>query len=243
MNRSRLWGVVLNGGIKMREYKFLDKNLVLDLDSEADESVFREVFLDRDYMILDDLIKKAKCVVDVGGHIGLFALYAKCLNPPLDFFAYEPSAQNYARLKKNLDQNNINIFAKNVAIAGNDGTKPLFLSSDSHNHSLIDFGGSVQKVSVPTISFSKIFERDLARNNNDSCDLVKMDCEGAEFEIIKNTPPQIFKKISNLYIEYHQYFDEMNVQDIKDILEKNSFRVRITQSRYDKRMGFILAKK
>jgi len=230
----------------MKEYKYGRQLLKLNLKSEADESVFREVFLDNDYMILDEIIGEASnCVMDVGAHIGLFSIYARGLNDNVKIFAYEPEPKNFETMKWHFKENHVeNVFPKNVAVAGKDGETVLYVSEDSHNHSILRFFKKIMKeVKVPTVSMEKIIERDMARQNVAFCDLVKMDCEGAEFEILASMSLELFRKIGAFYIEYHEYLEDKNKNDLVKILQKNGFKTRMTESRYDKKFGFIFAYK
>ena len=88
--------------MKERKVKIFAKELVFDLPGEADESVFDEVFRDREYRMVDSIISKAKTIFDVGAHIGLFSVYAGVLNPSARIMAFEPSEVNFALMK---DQN------------------------------------------------------------------------------------------------------------------------------------------
>jgi len=227
-----------------REYKFGRQLYKLNLRSEADESVFREVFLDRDYMVVDDIISEASdCVLDIGAHIGLFSMYARGLNENVKIFAYEPAPDNFSVMKEHFKENHIeNVFAKNVAVSGKDGESILFMSEDSHNHSILNFFKKpIKEVKVPTVSMIRIFERDLGKRGVNYCDLVKMDCEGAEFEILSSMSSELFKKTGSFYIEYHEYLPQNNKDDLVKILQKNGFKTRVVGSRYDKKLGFILA--
>src|SRR3989339_2249547 len=91
----------------MQDVRFQNSYLKLELESDADQSVFREIFLDRDYLMCEDVIKKAKVILDIGAHIGLFSIYCRCLNNGVKIFSYEPDERNYLILKKNLDINKI----------------------------------------------------------------------------------------------------------------------------------------
>jgi len=228
----------------VKDYKFGRQLYKLNLRSEADESVFREIFLDRDYMVLDDIISEASdCILDIGAHIGLFSMYVRGLNENIKLFAYEPAPENFLAMKEHFKDNHIDgVLAKNVAVTGKDGDTVLFLSEDSHNHSVLRFFQKIMKeVKVPTVSMAKIFERDLVKQGVTSCDLVKMDCEGAEFEILPSISPEVFKKIGSFYIEYHEYLPKNGRMDLVKILQKNGFKTRVVESRYDKKFGFILA--
>lgn len=219
--------------------KFNHKNLELQLNSEADVSVFEEIFVDRDYKILDSIITKASnCILDVGAHIGLFSIYCHCLNPQVPIFAFEPEEKNFQTLKENFKKNSIrNVLAKNLAVSATEGPKTLYLSPDSHNHSLIDVTNQSKIVQSTTL------EQIVTKHNLSKIDLLKLDCEGAEFEIIENTPLETFKVIQNIYLEYHLYQDNLNPDKILSKLQKANFKVESKPSHYDRKFGFIFAKK
>jgi len=221
----------------MKEMKFLGKTLKINLRSDADLSVFEEIFVDRDYKILDGIIEKAdSCIVDIGAHIGLFSLYVNCLNPDVKVVAFEPNEENFCLLKANLKMNHVNsVVARNLAIACSSGERKFYLSVDSHNHSLVKFSENLVERKVNCVAFPDVIR--------EKCDLVKMDAEGGEFEILQNVSDDVFSKIRNFYIEYHEYSSEMIAEKLKSILEKAGYNVQRFPSHYDKRMGFLLAKK
>lgn len=224
----------------MKEVKFGNKWLSFILNSEADKSVFYEIFEAREYGILDEIIKNAKNpILDLGAHIGLFSLYASALNSTVEILAFEPEERNFQILKENFRLNKIqNVLAKNLAVASNEGEIGFNLSEDSHNHSLIELENSVAKKKVQATTLEKIF----LKNRIEKCSLVKMDIEGAEFDILQVLSPEIFKKIQNIYIEYHEYTSNMNPQRLIQILQKNNFKTQLKKSSYDKRFGFIFAR-
>lgn len=217
--------------------KFNHKNLELQLNSEADLSVFEEIFVDKDYKILDTIITKASnCILDIGAHIGLFSIYCHCLNPQVPMLAFEPEEKNFQTLKENFRHNSIkNVLAKNLAVSASEGPKTLYLSPDSHNHSLIDVTNQSKIVQSTTL------EQIIKKHNLSKIDLLKLDCEGAEFEILENCPKEIFNKVQNLYIEYHIYQPNLNADKILSKLQKANFKVQTKPSHYDKKFGFIFA--
>lgn len=221
----------------IHKFKLSNQEISIALDSEADLSVFEEVFKDGDYKILDEKIKNAKnLIIDVGAHIGCFAVYAAVSNPKVKILAFEPDERNFKFLKENLKLNRIkNVEAKNLAVSSKEEVRTLNLSKDSHNHSFFDLESKAFEKKVQTTTLSKIL------NKNQITDLIKMDCEGAEFEILQNLQPEDFLKIKSIYIEYHEYSSDLNKNSIRSTLEKNGFRTSLSPSRYDDRFGFILA--
>ncbi|MBI4232545.1 FkbM family methyltransferase [Candidatus Peregrinibacteria bacterium] len=212
-----------------------------ELNDEADLSVFNEIFVEKEYRGLDEILKKAKhAVIDVGAHKGFFTSYVRALNEGVAIFAFEPEEKNFSLLKKNLLKNHIkNAVLKNLAISAVSGKRQLSLSADSHNHSLLeDFGEALGQKEVQSTTLEEVFRK----NRLSFAYLVKLDCEGAEFEILSGLPAEIFAKVGAFYIEYHIFNEKMRPEILKVLLEKNGFKVEMRPSSYDKRFGFILAK-
>ena len=71
---------------------------------------------------------------------------------------------------------------------------------------------------------------------------MKIDCEGAEYEILYNTPNEIFKKIGKIALEWDNLDDKkMNVAYLRNFLEKRGFNVRVKGE--DEKAGILYAKK
>lgn len=221
----------------IKEIKVFGKDLKVNLESDADLSVFEEIFVDRDYKIVDEIIKRASVVIDVGAHLGFFSLYCAFLNPNVKVFSFEPDERNYGLLKKNLQENRVkNVVSKNSAVSEIVGEVDLNLAEDSHNHSLIlDHNDKKKRV------FSTTLQTICSKFSIEKCDLVKLDCEGAEFKILENIDSATFGKISAFVIEYHEYFSEMKKEKLVEVLKRHGYKVQIFLSHYDKRMGMILA--
>lgn len=235
----------------LKEIKFNGKGVSININSDADDSVFNEIFVEKEYRDVEKIIKNSQSyIIDIGGHIGMFSIYARMINSNIPIFIFEPEETNYKNLKENFLINHIKgVFPKNLAVSGKKGDRVLYLSNDSHNHSLINESESerIKTKKISTTTLQDIIEKANKILNKSYeafyCDLVKMDCEGAEFEIIEETPLEIFQKIKNIYIEYHKYLPSFDPQKIKQKLEKAGFKAISKPSLYDKRMGTIFAKK
>jgi len=214
----------------IREFNLNGKSGKITLETEADLSVFEEIFVDRDYKVIDGQIKNAKVIFDIGAHIGCFSVYAGALNTNVKIFGFEPDERNFSLLKENLKANHVEGIMKNVAIGGVTGDRKLFLSSDSHNHSLL---GSGEGVKVFVRSLGDVLEK------FDHVDLVKMDIEGAEFEIFSGISGESLTKIGSFYIEYHES-EGKSADLIIDTLKRAGFKSTKKASFYEGSMGFIL---
>ncbi len=210
----------------------------------AFESVSNEIFKFREYRAAEPYIINAKrLIIDVGAHIGLFSLYCNALNSKVKIIAVEPENENYKILKENLLVNNISsIKTLKCALSLENGFGNFLVSKDSHNHRLIFSAdkslteNSGKIIKVKTITLENLLE-DCSEN---MIDVLKMDIEGAENHIISAWPKKVFKKISSMIFEYHD-FKKNQHRNLEEIMRKNGFSVQTYPSKFDKNMGFILA--
>jgi FkbM family methyltransferase len=221
-----------------RKIKLNNRELTFDLPTEADQSVFDEIFRDKEYRVVEDILINAKdTVLDLGAHIGLFSIYASVLNGgKASLFVFEPDEINFAAMKEHLKLNGVkNIQCKNVAVAAESGERELFLSADSHNHSLIGegVGKKIRTTTLPDI---------IRKFRLEKIDLVKMDIEGAEFEVLESMEESDFAKIANFYVEYHEYANDKRGSDLMRLLAMNNYRVERRVSNYDNKMGYLVAR-
>jgi len=220
-----------------REEAVNGKKIKLLLRDDVDESIVNEIFKFKEYRGAGDIIKEAVgIVVDVGAHVGYFALWATASNPKVKIYALEPIKENFDLLKKNITENKFkNIKAENVALNKETGAVNIFLSEDSHNHSLLPISES--SVKVKAVSFADFVKK----NKIKKISLLKMDIEGGEYEIFQNSIGEIAGKTENIFLEYHQT-ESKNFKVIENILRENGFSVEIFPSHFDKTMGFLLAR-
>ena len=63
-------------------------------------------------------------------------------------------------------------------------------------------------------------------NHLERIDLLKMDCEGAEYEILYSTPPSHLERIAAIRMEYHNLDShERNVEGLKRFFTGSGFTV------------------
>lgn len=180
-------------------------------------------------------IQDSYIVIDIGANIGVFSIFTAKAANKVKVFAYEPTPDVFRRFVKNIKINNLegNIFPFQLGVTGETGERELFFYS----------GGSIGNTLTPSKDNFSIYKRDSViiktitlkdifnDNNLDKCDFLKINCEGAEYEILFNTPVKYFKKIGSIVMNYHQGFEE-----IISFLEKIGFVVY-----HDRTLNFIWA--
>ncbi len=221
-----------------KEIKIFGKIVKVTMRNEGDYAVANELFLDHQYKYCDEVIKKAThAVIDIGGHLGFFSLYASLLNSKVPIFCFEPHIGNFELLKKNFKDNRVkNVTAKNLAVSDKIEEVDLLISEEDLNHSTvhaIEPTDEVQK--VQTITLEKILDR----HRIGQVDLLKIDCEGAEFAILEDSPPEVLEKVSNIFMEYHDWVPGKDHRQLKKLLEARGFKVEDYPNSKMKELGFL----
>lgn len=224
--------------VKLRNgarYKIRSKKI-----SIADSYILNETWLYGVHRGIENIIKKSLLGIDIGAHIGAFSIFAASLNPSLKIYAYEPAPDNFKLLKENINLNKLEnrIILNEIAIVGNSREKrELYLTGKEHGLYTIDkdyleaiktydFHGAVKIVGVKTKTLKDVFSGYEIK----SCDFLKIDCEGAEYEILFNTPLETLTKIGAMSVEYHSGH---NVVELKKFLEDNGFTITFPHRRLD----------
>ena len=128
---------------------------------------------------------KPKIIFDIGGNIGITAIYLARIFPEATIYSFEPLKENFEILKKNANNyNNIKVF--NFGLGAKGGIFKVFLSDDKNNFGGVSFNNAVEG----NLEYSNT--ECTVKNINDfieeeaigSIDLIKIDTEGAEREIL-----------------------------------------------------------
>lgn len=167
-----------------------------------DARIVREMFFDKPYIRVVRLPPNPT-VVDIGGYIGDFSLYAvKYLNARR-VIVYEPTVENFEILKQNIQSNNYGdrIIAVNKAVSDSrEVTLNVQRDTSEEVHvSAYWYRGSEQR-RLPAVTPSDLFRM----HQLDSVDLLKIDCEGGEYDILPAVPDHLFARIRNIVFEYHR---------------------------------------
>jgi FkbM family methyltransferase len=143
-------------------------------------------------------IPRDSVVVDIGANVGVFSLFAARFARVV--YALEPASSNFERLVKNTSRV-ASIVPLNCACAAHDGRANLDVSGSPVAFSLKTSSTASTQETIDVISLATLFER----SKIERCDFLKLDCEGAEFEIIWESDPALLKRIPRIVMEYHDH--------------------------------------
>jgi FkbM family methyltransferase len=175
-------------------------------------------------------------VVDIGAHIGTFSLLASRKLPLGKVYAVEACEDTFNVLRVNVALNRAaNISVHRLAITDKRCDATLYYDAGNWGHSVVkELSGRSEQ--VPACSLSDFIED----NGIQRCDFAKLNCEGAEFPILLNTPPKILRKFNILLVLYHNDLWEQNTpQDLLAHLTASGFKC-VVRNRTEMR-GWIVA--
>ena len=90
---------------------------------------------------------------------------------------------------------------------------------------------------VPLLTLDQVF----AKFDLDRVGLLKLDCEGAEYEILLNSSDDTLRRISGVAIEYHLGLNDGTPQHLGEFLSKKGFDVTVLPPRSEED-GYMYAK-
>ena len=192
-----------------------------------DRNFFNEIWLNEQYNPRGFEIKPSDTVVDIGANNGMFSIYAGHKAKRGRVYAFEPEETNFNKLMRNIQINKMrNIIPDQKAVSDDDGIKDFFifdssLGGNSFFNEKIDEGkGIARKSLVETVSF-----KNLMIENVHHIDFLKMDCEGAEYEILFSMG-NLLKRISKMALEVHNLDKERNMLKMITFLRDSGYCVK-----------------
>lgn len=187
------------------DMRFLGSHLSMRID-DSDIRVFKQIFVDNEYDSLN-LPETANTIVDLGANIGLSALFFLKKYPNAHIIAVEPDTVNFEFMKKNLEDYSNHVALLQAAIWPSDGEVSL-VEHDESNEGLGAWGyrtetltegaeASVSAISIPTL---------MNQFSMDFIDILKVDIEGAEYELFEKDYESWLDKVGLIIIETHDRF-------------------------------------
>lgn len=217
---------------------------------------YREDFWDKEILECEmkpdyyNLPSALNVVVDIGAHIGGTTIL--CAKLGAKVYAIEPDPENLALLLDNITLNGVedNVLYREVAVG--DKSETRLLRKNESNSGGFGFFAAIDtptsSIEVQTITLAEVLE------GVKHVDLLKMDCEGAEYDILFGAEESLFDKIGQISMEMHysnkksilpelvEKYGEDYPQKLIDLLSKH-YRISVRNSGAESANQLICIKK
>jgi FkbM family methyltransferase len=153
------------------------------------------------YLLTRMHFDKGDVVIDIGAHIGLFSMYLAKRWPDIIVYAFEPFPANFRNCADNLILNRVtNVVLSPKAIAN--GRRLLNMRTDANNSGgasaiVKTFPSNGAVTGIASIDLDEVF----SIHKIGHCKLLKIDCEGMEYEILLGT--RVLDRVEFLAGEFH----------------------------------------
>jgi FkbM family methyltransferase len=214
-----------------KSIKLGTESLRIDLpEFSGINELFRDIILDDEYFLNTLPNKQIKTIADIGANVGIFAIAARIAFPHAEIHCYEPNADNIPHLNNQAESLGLKIFKE--AVSNIEGTCSLSKSTIHDTSARISNleGGEIPLTSLHTV---------LNRFDCKQIDLLKLDCEGSEFEILKDATN--LRKCKFITLEYH-IVKNQQLESLKNLLSNAGFHV-IYANKRNKSLGNLLAER
>jgi FkbM family methyltransferase len=207
----------LKGWLRWWKYLFMKNSIIMKwvggliLRIYPGNEIYRSIFVrgiyDPNLVILTNaLLPKDGIFIDAGANMGYVSLLAsRAIGNEGHIFALEPSSRDFARLKDNINLNNLGdiISSYRLSISDKNG-KAQLLIADEERSALNTLGfeigckgvGKIGVEEVETITTDSLIDREKIKR----VDLIKLDIEGSEFNALKGARNVIEKFRPSLII-------------------------------------------
>jgi FkbM family methyltransferase len=206
-----------------------------------------KIFFEHDYLPAPLHIERNDVVVDIGAHVGVFAIFAASMTHNT-VYAFEPFPSNYEILANTVAINALKqVVPQQVAVSDKVGSANLQLSPiSSTRHFLSDhkilqtledyqtrsesfpfakvMPGELKDIlEVPTTTLPEIIDK----NHLEQIGFLKLNCEGAEGLILNATPNEYLKRIRQIYLHFHKHLSPTDPNEMRKRLEEAGFTTKL----------------
>jgi FkbM family methyltransferase len=171
------------------------------------------IFVRKDY----GDVQPGSVVIDIGANIGGFSLFAAACGARR-VEAYEPNTEAFQCLNRNIRINHLEtvIQSRQFAVTNSAGEKVRFPRKASPFNAILPDHTQADYETIETIDLPRIMQ------NLGRVQMLKLDCEGAEWDILFSSDRSVLSRFDAIRLEYHLGKGE----EIRSLLERSGFIVK-----------------
>lgn len=203
-------------------------DLKVYIESPEEFFILKEVFVEKEYNLLS---KESFVVFDIGMNIGISSLFFGLKKNVFKIYSFEPVVTTYNQALYNLELNKAysnKIKTFNFGLGGSTRVEKVLYNSQAKGNcgirldlSLVIDRNNAKEIEIGIENIGDILPDLIAKHPGKKM-VLKIDCEGAEYEIIeKLNEMNILCDIDVLLIEWH----DKGPKILEDKLVENNFKV------------------
>jgi FkbM family methyltransferase len=158
-----------------------DKPPIYYRDKTSDMTIINSILINQQEYVFPNNIEP-ELIYDIGANIGVVSVILANIYPEAKIHAFEPEPGNFELLRRNCEPYP-NIILHAVGLGAQSGAKNLYPSADPTN-----LGGFSNFIESGEPTQCKILSIQRTVEQYGVPDVIKIDCEGAECEILRNFP-------------------------------------------------------
>lgn len=227
-------------GIKWLELRRDD--LKVGVGSKMEAWSVKETLIDRFYARYGTEVEPSWTVVDIGAAIGEFTIDTALKLTDGMVHAFEPNPGSINILRQNTRANYLNrVTTYNLGVWSLAGEIPLKFLNDEPLQAVsgenVEIDDQVRETTIPVITLNELVFEKVGKK----IDLMKLDCEGAEYEILFAQEPETYKQISRIIMEYHDLDEKRNYKTLTKTLEEQGYQVSRRGNPVHADLGYLYA--
>jgi FkbM family methyltransferase len=177
--------------------------------------------------------KEGDTVIDIGAHIGRYTITSsKQVGKNGKVVAIEADPENFQLLKRNIALNKLtNVMPLNYAVFSERTKIKLYEQSASAKYNSIMLTRAAKTKNYVEVNADTL-DSILKLNGVNRVNWIKIDVEGAEFEVLKGSTKSLSGENMYLLIEIHNIEDPSHYDNIVNLLKDDNYEITFEQ-RYE----------
>ena len=209
------------------EYDIEKNNVTIYLKNEShtnkiifegglDNGDIVHTFFKKDY---DQILVNERTVLDIGANIGDTGIFY-ALNGAKKVIGIEPFPKNFNYAEKNIQINNLDNVITLLQAGCSSKKEIIKIDPDYQSNIESEVKNFKTGIDVPMITLQDIINKyEIPKSS-----VLKIDCEGCEYDIIENISSETISYFSNIQIEYH-----LGYKKLKTKLESFGYTVKVSK--------------
>lgn len=174
--------------------------------------------------------KEGDTVIDIGAHIGRYTIpSSKKVGNTGKVVAIEADPENFELLKRNIALNKLtNVLTLNYAVFSTRTRMKLYEQSASAKYNSLMLARAAKTKNYVEVNADTL-DNILKLNEVNQVNWIKIDVEGAEFEVLKGSAETLSSEDLSLFIEIHNIEDPSHYDNIVDFLKSRNYEITFEQ--------------